>query len=85
MCGQDSIHAIYPPLNAPPLDVDWVKRGTKVMTRYFFANSIPGNKATVVSVKRLKDRAIVRCNYGQNQSGQSLLKWMDADALTLDN
>lgn len=54
-----------------------------VQTRYFYADSVPGRQATVVRVRHTPKGAFVRCNYGKNLSGQSLLKWMCADALAL--
>lgn len=78
------MNTLYPPLSLPGVDVPTLRRGARVQTRTFFADSVPGSKATVVRVR--KDRHgndWVRCNYGRNLSGQSILKWMCADALAL--
>lgn len=76
-------HALYPPLALPAVDAPSLKRGTRVQTRYFFADSVPGSEATVVRVKGSRAGPWVRCNFGKNLSGQSLLKWMCADSLAL--
>ena len=75
--------SLYPPLTLPAADASLLKRGTAVQTRYFFADSVPGSKATVVRVRPSRTGPMVRCNFGKNLSGQSLLKWMCADALAL--
>lgn len=75
--------ALYPPLQLPAVNVTALTRGTCVQTRYFFADSVPGSKATVVRVRESKTGPWVRCNFGKNLSGQSLLKWMCADSLAL--
>ena len=72
----------WKPLDLPAVEVERLKRGVVVQTRYFFADSVPGSKASVVRVRKDKHGNYwVRCNYGKNLSGQSLLKWMTADAL----
>lgn len=68
-------------LSLPPVDVALLRRGSPVQTRYFYADSLPGHKATVVRVRNTPKGIWVRCNYGKNQSSQSLLKWMPDDAL----
>lgn len=73
----------YPPLDLPAVEEGMLKRGVAVQTRYFYADSVPGNKAIVVRVRNTPKGAFVRCNYGKNLSGQSLLKWMPIDALAL--
>jgi hypothetical protein len=78
------MHDLYPPLKLPAVDASALKRGTRVQTRIFCADSLPGNKATVVRVRKDKyGTDWVRCNYGKNLSGKSLLKWMDAGSLSL--
>ncbi len=77
-------HTDYPPLNLPAVHAGVLSKGDKVQTRYFYADSLPGSKATVVRVRNTPKGSFVRCNYGKNQSGQSILKWMYADALALD-
>lgn len=75
------MHPSFPALPLPAVDVAELRRGSPVQTRYFFADSVPGNRATVVRVRYTPKGPWVRCNYGKNLSGQSLLKWMPADAL----
>lgn len=78
------MNALYPPLSLPVVDVASLRRGAAVQTRSFFADSVPGSKATVVRVRKdMHGNSWVRCNYGKNRSGQSILKWMCADALAL--
>jgi len=77
------MHPSYPALNVSAVDASVLTRGANVITRYFYADSIPGNKAKVVRVHNTKNGYWVRCNYGKNLSGQSLLKWMPSDALAL--
>lgn len=78
------MNALHPTLPLPCVDVATLRRGTSVQTRSFFADSVPGSKAAVVRVRRDKyGNGWVRCNYGKNLSGQSILKWMCADALAL--
>lgn len=79
------MHPGFPPLELPPVAVALLRRGSLVQTRYFYADSLPGNRATVVRVVKTPRGIWVRCNYGKNQSGQSLLKWMPGDALAHRN
>lgn len=74
-------HPNFPPLPLPAVDATCLRKGSFVQTRYFFADSIPGRRAEVVRVRQTPKGPFVRCNYGKNLSGQSLLKWMPADAL----
>lgn len=77
------MHPSFPPLNLPAADATLLKRGMAVQTRYFYADSVPGSRATVVRVRNTPKGSWVRCCYGKNLSNQSLLKWMPADALAL--
>ncbi|EIU1447155.1 hypothetical protein H2O04_23160 [Pseudomonas aeruginosa] len=72
---------LYPALDLPALDVARLRRGLAVQTRIFFADSIPGNKAKVIRFWDTPKGVFVRCNYGKNQGGQSLLKTMPANVL----
>lgn len=74
---------LYPPLDLPPLDPLRSRRGSLVQTRYFYADSLPGRPATVVRSWTVHTGTWVRCNYGNNLSGKSILKTMPADALAL--
>ncbi|EPV3031772.1 MULTISPECIES: hypothetical protein [Pseudomonas] len=74
---------LYPALDLPALDVARLRRGLAVQTRIFFADSIPGNKAKVIRFWDTPKGVFVRCNYGKNQGGQSLLKTMPANVLAL--
>ncbi|MDX2309836.1 MULTISPECIES: hypothetical protein [Pseudomonas] len=74
---------LYPALDLPALDVACLRRGLAVQTRIFFADSIPGNKARVIRFWDTPKGVFVRCNYGKNQGGQSLLKTMPANVLAL--
>lgn len=76
-------HSIYPPLNSPALAPETLKRGLQVQTRYFYADSAPGQKATVVRHWNTSTGIQVRCNFGKNLGGLSLLKTMPIDALSL--
>lgn len=76
-------HDLYPPLDLPALDTTLLKRGLSVQTRHFYADSLPGKKATVVRHWQTHNGVWVRCNYGRNAGGQSLLKTMHASALAL--
>lgn len=76
-------HSLYPPLKLPPVAPADLKRGVKVRTRYFYADSLPGSVATVVRSWPAPNGHWVRCNYGRNLGGKSLLKTMPADALAL--
>lgn len=72
----------YPPLELPSIDISRIEKGTRVQTRTFYGNSLPGAQAVVVRIKQDKYKNWwVRCNYGKNLSGQSLLKWMPANVL----
>lgn len=77
-------HSIYPPLNSPAVLPETLKRGLQVQTRYFYADSAPGNKATVVRHWSTPAGIQVRCNFGKNLGGNSLLKTMPIDALSLE-
>ncbi len=74
-------HDCFPPLELPAIDQSLLVRGCQVQTRYFFADSLPGSKSTVVRTRNSPQGVWVRCNFGKNQGGHSLLKWMCADAL----
>lgn len=74
---------LYPALDLPALDVARLRRGLAVQTRIIFADSIPGNKAKVIRFWDTPKGVFVRCNYGKNQGGQSLLKTMPANVLAL--
>ncbi|EJQ7926953.1 hypothetical protein ABHI80_005588 [Pseudomonas aeruginosa] len=74
---------LYPALDLPALDVARLRRGLAVQTWIFFADSIPGNKARVIRFWDTPKGVFVRCNYGKNQGGQSLLKTMPANVLAL--
>lgn len=76
-------HDLYPPLKTPELRLEDLKRGVKVKTRIFYADSLPGREAKVVRFWTTHNGTWVRCNYGKNLSGQSLLKTMPSDVLTL--
>lgn len=76
-------HSCYPNLAAPELDSALLTKGLRVQTRVFYADSIPGNKATVMRFWTTHNGTWVRCNYGKNQSGQSLLKTMPLNVLAL--
>lgn len=73
----------YPALDVPVLDVSLLRRGLAIQTRVFYADSIPGNKAHVVRFWDTPKGVFVRCNYGKNLSGKSLLKTMPANVLAL--
>lgn len=74
---------LYPSLDLPELDTTILKRGLAVQTRVFFADSIPGRRAKVVRFWAAPNGVWVRCNYGKNAGGQSLLKTMPANVLPL--
>jgi len=74
---------LYPSLSLPAAPVAALKRGTELQTRYFCADSLPGNRCKVVRVIQTNRGVFVRCNYGKNLGGQSLLKTMPLDALAL--
>jgi hypothetical protein len=76
-------HSLYPSLLVPELDYRLLKRGLKVQTRVFYADSLPGREATVVRFWTAHNGTWVRCNYGKNLSGKSLLKTMPANVLAL--
>lgn len=77
-------NSIYGDIDAPELDPAALKKDLSVQTRIFWDNSVAGSRARVVSFKTGADGKVrVRCNYGQNQSGKSLLKWMPCFALAL--
>jgi len=76
-------NSLYPSLDLPSAPVSALKRGTCVQTRYFYADSLPGAKATVVRHWESKGHHWVRLNYGKNLGGQSILKTMPLDALAL--
>lgn len=77
-------HPDFPALAAPELDPAQTKRGTRVCTRIFFADSVPGSAATVVRLWMAHNGTwVLRCNYGKNRSGKSILKTMHSSALTL--
>ena len=78
-------HDLYPPLKTPEVCLEDLKRGVKVKTRIFYADSLPGSEATVVRFWTVHNGIWVRCNYGKNLSGKSLLKTMPANVLTLSN
>ncbi|EKP0311675.1 hypothetical protein ACTG16_23200 [Aeromonas sp. 23P] len=86
-CHQDlnslNSASLYPPLMLPAVTPDQLKRGTPIQTRYFYADSIPGNKGKVVRFWSTAKGWYVRVNYGKNLGGQSLLKTMLMDALAL--
>jgi len=76
--------SLFPPLNLPVASPVQLKRGTRVVTRYFYADSVPGNQATVVRTWQAPTGEwFVRVNCGKNLSRQSLLKTMCLDALAL--
>lgn len=75
--------ALFPPLDAPAVPAADLKRGLAVQTRYFYADSKPGNRAKVVRYWDTPKGVFVRCNYGKNLGGQSLLKTMPLDALAV--
>lgn len=76
--------SLYPPLNLPAVQPHQLKRGLEIQTRYFFADSIPGNKGKIVRAwQTAKGHWYVRVNFGKNQGGQSLLKTMVLDAMAL--
>lgn len=52
-------------------------------TRLFYADSLPGGKAHVVRFWDTPKGVFVRCNYGKNLSGKSLLKTRPANVLAL--
>jgi hypothetical protein len=74
---------LYPALSVPALDTTKLKRGLAVQTRVFYADSLPGNKAKVVRFWTAQNGTWVRCNYGKNAGGRSLLKTMPANVLAL--
>ena len=74
---------LYPSLKLPALQADQLRKGLDVQTRYFYADSLPGRRATVVRHWTTHNGTWVRCNYGRNLSGKSLLKTMPADTLAL--
>lgn len=76
-------HSLYPSLPVPELNPTLLKRGLKVQTRVFYADSVPGGQATVVRFWTAYNGTWVRCNYGKNRSGKSLLKTMPANVLAL--
>lgn len=78
-------NTLYPKLEVPELDPALLKRGLKVQTRIFYADSLPGSKATVVRFWTVQSGTWVRCNYGKNKGGHSLLKTMPANVLALAN
>lgn len=78
-----SASSLYPPINSPAVETSQLKRGLAVQTRYFYADSPPGNQAKVVRFWDSPKGVFVRCNYGKNLGGQSLLKTMPLDALCL--
>lgn len=60
------------------------KRGQEVETIYQCLSSAAGSRSKVVKTRKDTNGSTwVRCNFGKNQGGQSLLKWMPADALKL--
>lgn len=75
------MHSTFPPLDLPAVEPSALKRGLPVQTRYFYADSIPGNKAKVVRFWDSPRGIYVRCNFGKNLGGQSILKTMILDAL----
>lgn len=77
------MHDCFPSLDLPELDTSLLKKGLKVQTRIFYADSVPGNKATVVRYWNSPNGVWVRCNYGKNLSGKSILKTMPANVLAL--
>ncbi|HCF3018822.1 TPA: hypothetical protein NIB55_006104 [Pseudomonas aeruginosa] len=77
------MNPLYPPLNLPELDPALLKRRLQVQTRTFYADSLPGSKATVVRFWDTPKGVFVRLNYGKNLGGQSLLKTMPANVLAL--
>lgn len=77
-------NSIYGDIDAPELDPAALKKDLPVQTRIFWNNSMAGSRARVVAFKTGTDGKVrVRCNYGQNQSGQPFLKWMPCFALAL--
>ncbi len=76
-------HPDFPALVAPELDPASIRRGVRVQTRVFYADSKPGSIATVVRHWTTYNGTWVRCNYGKNLSGKSLLKTMHSSALAL--
>lgn len=80
-------HDLYPSLDLPAItneQAKQLKRGTAVQTRCFYGNSLPGNKATVLRHSEDQHGNVrLRCNYGKNRSGKSLLKWMPANVLCM--
>ena len=75
--------SIYPALDRTSLMPDELVRGLEVQVRYFYADSLPGTKAKVVRYWDTPAGINVRCNFGKNLGGQSLLKTMPIDALAL--
>lgn len=75
--------SLYPPLDLPTVAPTVLKRGLGVQVRYFYADSVPGNQAKVVRHWNTPHGIQVRCNFGKNLGGQSLLKTMPLDALAL--
>jgi hypothetical protein len=74
----------YPPLNIPPANPEELKRGTEVVIRYFYADSLPGRKSKVLrKYQSLDGRWFVRVKFGVNRGGQSLLKSFPLSVLGL--
>lgn len=83
-CEVGRLNPSYPPLDKPPLAGGDLRKKLAVQTRYFYGNSVPGNRAVVIRYWEESPKGIwVRCNYGKNLSGQSLHKTMPIDALCL--
>ena len=76
-------HGLYPPLDLPPVGPSQLRRGLKIQTRYFCADSAPASQATVVRHWTTRNGTWVRCSYGKTLNGKSILKTMPADALAL--
>lgn len=76
---------LYPPLSLPAVSPEQLNRGARVQTRYFYANSLPGNKSKVIRFWQTSNGGwLVRVNCGNNAGGQSILKTMCISALALD-
>lgn len=76
----------YPPLDLPAPKPEQLKRGTKVQTRYFYGNSVPGNKSKVIRTYQSSNgNWYVRVNCGKNLGNQSIIKTIYMNALALDD
>ena len=65
-------HGLYPPLDLPPVGPSQLRRGLKIQTRYFCADSAPASQATVVRHWTTRNGTWVRCSYGKTLNGKSI-------------